>query len=65
MTYTAHPVKFEIYDDTTEALAATVECFDEGAAKVEIKTIVNATDWGDLSGRIHEALSAMKLEGEG
>jgi hypothetical protein len=62
-TYTNHIVKVEIYDDTKDC-AAIVDCFDECAAMVEIKTVTSAEDWPALSAAILDALQSMALEGD-
>lgn len=62
-TYTNHVTQVEIYSDD-KRLAAKVECFDEGAATVEIKTVTNGADWLKLSAAILAALKSMQLEGD-
>lgn len=63
MTYTNHVTQVEIYSDDKK-LAARVDCVDEGAATVEIKTVTNGADWIKLSAAILEALKEMRLEGD-
>lgn len=62
-TYTNQVIRVEIYSDTND-IAAVVECFDEGAATVEIKTVTNGADWLKLSAAILAALRSMQLEGD-
>lgn len=62
-TFTEHPVEFEIYGDD-KTLAAKVSAFDEGAATVEISTVVNRKSFDALAVAIQRALSAMNLEGD-
>jgi hypothetical protein len=62
-TYTNHITRVEIYSDTKD-FAAAVECFDEGAATVEIKSVTNGADWLNLSAAVLAALKAMQLEGD-
>lgn len=62
MTITAHPVGFEIYDDDSKLLVATVKMFDEGASEVEIKGVNNATSWQDVSRAVFLALKQMHPE---
>lgn len=68
MTPKAYPTKFEIYDHTEagrpDELAAVVEMRDEASASVEIKTVVNATEWVKLAAEISRALMAMQLQGD-
>lgn len=60
MTFTAHPVAYEIYDD--KELAAKVTMFDEGASEVVIQSMHNASTWQELSRAIFLALKEMHPE---
>ena len=60
--YIGHVTKVEIMNGTD--LIATVAMFDEGAAKVEIITCVNASEWLALSAEIFATLKLMNLEGD-
>ena len=60
--YIGHVTKVEITSGTD--LSATVAMFDGGAAEVEIKTLVNASEWSALSASIFAALKSMNLEGD-
>ena len=55
-----YPVKFECTDEVS--LLFTVEAFDEACATVEIKTVVNAVSWDEISAKVREALVLMELE---
>jgi hypothetical protein len=63
MIYTVTPTEFEIYDES-KTLAAKVSMFDEGAANVEIQTVLDRTSFDLLVPAIQQALSLMKLEGD-
>ncbi len=52
----------EIHDDDTHL--ANVTMFDEGAAEVSIKSVVNASSWHELSNAIFVALKSMNLTGD-
>jgi hypothetical protein len=56
------PVKFEGSDKETGDLLFTVEAFDEYAAIVEIKGMVDVALWGEISVEISKALMAMGLK---
>ena len=60
--YIGHVTKVEITSGTD--LSATVAMFDGGAAEVEIKTLVNASEWSALSAAVLAALKSMNLEGD-
>ena len=60
--YISHVTEIQIMNGTD--LSANVSVFDEGAAKVEIATLVNAKEWSALSASILAALQSMKLEGD-
>lgn len=62
MTYTVTPTEIEIYEATE--LVAKVSMFDEGAANVEIKTVVTRRSFDALVPSIQQALSSMKLVGD-
>ena len=62
-TFTAYVVAVEIHDEIKE-LAAKVSVFDDGAAQIEIKTLVNAASWQPLALCISEVLKSMHLEGD-
>jgi hypothetical protein len=57
------PVKFEGSDSETGELVFTVEAFDEYAATVEIKGMVDVALWGEISVAISEALLVMEMKG--
>ena len=61
--FTVCPVEFEIYGDDKQ-LAAKVSMFDEGAATVEIKTVLDRTSFDLLVPAIQRALSLMELLGD-
>ena len=63
MIFTAHPVEFEIHDETN-TLAAKVTMFDDACATVEIKSVMNRHSFDALVPAIQKALTAMKLEGD-
>jgi citrate lyase gamma subunit len=56
------PVRFEGSDKETGDLLFTVEAFDEYAANVEIKSVVDVTLWAEISKEISKALLAMELK---
>lgn len=59
--YSVHPIAFEITDDDTKDVAASVKVFDAHACEVEIKTPVDGHDWDRLSKAILDAISAANL----
>ena len=63
MTIEVYPVKFEACEDN-DKIVFTVELFDAASAEVEIKTLVTASSWDEISSKIKECLVAMKLEGD-
>ena len=60
--YIGHVTEVEIMNGTE--LSAKVTVFDEGAATVDIKTCVNASEWSALSAAVLAALKSMNLEGD-
>ena len=64
MNITATPVAFEIYDEDSKTLVASVKMFDEGASEVVIKGVNNATSWQEVSRAVFLALKAMHPEDE-
>lgn len=68
MTPKAYPTQFDVHDHTDcgqpADLLATVKMQDEASASVEIKTVVNATEWAALAAEIGRALMAMQLLGD-
>ena len=62
MTYTVTPTEIEIYEAIE--LVAKVSMFDEGAANVEIKTVVTRKSFDALVPSIQQALDSMKLVGD-
>jgi nitrogen regulatory protein PII-like uncharacterized protein len=56
-----YPTKFECIDETG-APVFTVEMFDEAAATVAIKTLVNEHSWREVAEKVAEALKRMELE---
>ena len=62
MTIECIPVRFEGSDSETGDHLFTVEAFDEYAANVEIKSVVDVTLWAEISKEISKALIAMELK---
>jgi hypothetical protein len=56
------PVKFEGSDSETGELVFTVEAFDQYAATVEIKGMVDVALWGEISSEVAKALVGMELK---
>jgi len=63
MTYTITPTVIEIYE-ADNMLAAKVIMFNEGAANVDIKTVVTRKSFDALVPSIQQALDSMKLVGD-
>lgn len=68
MTPKAYPTQFDVHDHTDDGqaadLLATIKMQDEASASVEIKTVVNATEWAALAAEISRALMEMQLLGD-
>ena len=64
MTINRYPsqIVIEDQDDNTELAVITMD--DGATARVEIKTVVNAAGWPELSEQILGALHDMRLEGD-
>ena len=62
MTITRHPAMIVIEDETGELAIVTMD--DGATALVEIKSVVNAAGWPELSKQILGALLDMRLDGD-
>jgi len=52
------PIKFEAYNEFGQLFK--VEQFDEQSAKIEITEVVSASEWPEISAKIHDCLKQMK-----
>ena len=59
-----YPVKFEAVDNEMRETVFTVETFDESAATVDIKTVLNVSLWDEISPLIRQCLVDMNLDGD-
>ena len=62
MTITRYPAMIVIEDETGELAIVTMD--DGTCARVEIKSVVNAAGWPELSEQILGALLDMRLDGD-
>ena len=64
MTITRYPsqIVIEDQDDNTELAVVTMD--DGACARVEIKSVINAAGWPELSEQILGALLDMRLDGD-
>ena len=64
MTITRYPsqIVIEDQDDNTELAVVTMD--DGTCARVEIKSVINAAGWPELSEQILGALLEMRLDGD-
>lgn len=62
MTMTRYPAMIVIEDEIGELAVVTMD--DGATARVEIKTVINAAGWPELSDHILGALRDMRLEGD-
>lgn len=62
MAITRYPAMIVIEDETGELAIVTMD--DGATAKVEIKTVINAAGWPELSEQILGALQDMRLDGD-
>jgi len=56
-----YPIRFECVDNETDDLLFIVEMFDNKAANISIKTLVNVELWDEIAPLIREALKGMDL----
>lgn len=59
---TRYPAMIVIEDETGELAIVTMD--DGATARVEIKSVVNAAGWPELSDQILAALLEMRLDGD-
>ena len=57
-----YPVKIEAIDAETKDLMFTMETFDEGAATVEIKTVISPSNIDNLVAAMRRSLQMLELE---
>lgn len=62
MTITRYPAMIVIEDETGELAVVTMD--DGACALVEIKSVINAAGWTELSEQILGALHDMRLDGD-
>ena len=62
MSITRYPAMIVIEDESGELAIVTMD--DGATAKVEIKSVVNAAGWPELSDQILAALLDMRLDGD-
>ena len=62
MSITRYPAMIVIEDESGELAIVTMD--DGATAKVEIKSVVNAAGWPELSDQILAALLEMRLDGD-
>ncbi len=62
MTIDIYPAKIEAYDHDTKDLLFTVEAFDEGAAKIEIMTVVSPDTLDEILAAISKAVGMLALK---
>lgn len=57
-----YPVKIEAIEAETGDLMFTMEAFDEGAATVEIKTVIGPGNINELTAAMRRAVVMLELE---
>lgn len=57
-----YPIKIEAIDAETNDLMFTMETFDEGAATVEIKTVISPSNIDNLVAAMRRSLQMLELE---
>lgn len=60
MSIKLYPVKVQAYDTDTNDVLFTCETFDEVCVSLDVKTVVNADGWPELSESIKQALEMMR-----
>lgn len=56
-----YPVKIEAVDADTKDLMFTIETFDEGAATIEIKTILGPRNIDEVTAAMRRAIVMLEL----
>ena len=64
MTITRFPSQIVIEDEDDNTELAVVTMDDGATARVDIKTVINAAGWPELSEQILGALRDMRLDGD-
>lgn len=57
-----YPVRIEAIDPETKDLMFIMETFDEGAATVEIKTVISPSNIDNLVAAMRRSLQMLELE---